>query len=1355
MKKSTVRTALFSSATFFIPAIPASLMLPAQAAAQATTCSVVATTATEQEIECEDGGDQVAVGTTDLTTTVTPGAGLRTSSTVDQTTTLTPGADGDTIATTATSAAVLQSDGTLTFNAGDVNFSTEGGIAADAVVLSGAGVSATLGNILTDGNNAWGVNASSTGALSVSVGNITTLGDNYSTGIFAQSTGAMAITCGNLATTGDGLLLTSGTAVTVNCGDITATGDDYSGLTVTAGTDADITVADISTDGDMATGIEIDAVGDITLVAGDVTTAGDDSTGIDLVSTGGGNIDVTAQSISTAGINSLGLSADTDGAITAAIGDIATQGDNSIGALVNGGVGAIDVQFGNVTTAGADSTAVDVTGAGDITVATGNLTTSGDNSWGLSVEGTGAGSAVDVTFGNVATEGFDAAGVVVVGSGPTTVAGGNISTQGDSADAFIAVSDEDATVMVGNLSTAGDNAVGAIVVAGGDADVTTGNITTAGVNGHGLIVVAENIDATFGNVTATGQGSNGVIMVADGGAGDIAVAGGNISVASDFDAAAILVGNVSGTLGNIVSSGEGGVGLLIGGGVDGLTVGNVTTSSSGVMVFAGAEDVTLTTGNVTTSEDLAPAVTINTTGEVTYAGGVLTTTGEESIGLDINGGVGPITATIAGASTAGDDSDAVQISGAGAVAFTNTGTITTTGVGSNAIDIAAGTTASVNCGNASTTADGTPAVVVVASGDTNVTCGTVTTTGAASDAIVVTNTAGTTTVTGGTTSATGLGSSGIVVTSSSDGLVTVNTGAVTANDDAVVATSTGGGNVIVNATGNVTSTTGTGIVAATDGDATVTVAATRTVQGLTAGIDVTSGGTTTMTINGIVQSTTGAGPAIVATGGPAAITIGTTGRINGRMTLTAGNDTVVNNGVYNAIGITDFGAGADVFTNSATGTVLVTNGTATFANLETFNNAGGLIDMRDGAANDVFNISGNYNATGNARLGIDLGAIGNALTADLLNIGGNTTGTTNVLINLLPGTAVIDPDGVRIVDAAGGTGIFTGSANAGLIDYNVVMQGPDAFVMSTPNARILDVAVAGSVGQDMWYQSADAYSAVAAMRRGDFGTERSTPVGFWAQLYGSSDRYGNREASQTVFGTALEANQRIRTTRRGAQVGIDFGPANGSFVAGVTGGYGHAKSRFSSGSGTRLHAEGYNYGAYAQFGMAQGVYGGLLIKRDEYDLDLTNGAFFEARPEGRSTGIEGEVGYRFGGDIAFDVNAGLAHVRTRIDDFVAGNIAFDPDRTTSTRGRLGARATFGSQGWAPFVDAKLLHEFKGESEFGVASGTLSDSIAAEGRGTWVRLEAGIGGGSGPGPLLTLWGDFGDVRGWGVRGGFRF
>ncbi|MCY7270591.1 MAG: autotransporter domain-containing protein, partial [Sphingomonas bacterium] len=485
--------------------------------------------------------------------------------------------------------------------------------------------------------------------------------------------------------------------------------------------------------------------------------------------------------------------------------------------------------------------------------------------------------------------------------------------------------------------------------------------------------------------------------------------------------------------------------------------------------------------------------------------------------------------------------------------------------------------------------------------------------------------------------------------------------------------------------------------------------------------------------------------------------ISNAGRLRGFVDLTANGDTVINTGLWDARLTSDFGAGTDVFTSSGTVRTAISSAvaeTVVFSGLETFANAAGLIDLRDGGVNDVFSLSGNYVATGDARLGVNIGGTIAGLTGDLLVIGGTTSGTTSVLLNILGSAAVIDPDGVRIVDALGGTGLFTGSVSTGFVNYDVIMIGPDAFVVSNADGAIFDVGLLGTMAQDMWYQSADAHLACSASRKNDFGDDRKSNVALCAQLYLSHDRYGDGDNSSTLFGTTLDYSDRIKTKRRGAQVDLGF-RTGGNFTVGLTAGYAHAESD-DVGLGSALDVEGYNLGVFAQFGSKVGFYASALVKWDKFDTRFGNASLVgQVRPDGKSFGVDGEIGWRttnFGP--MFDIYAGVSHVRTKLDDFTAGFIDFSPDRMTSTRGRLGARLGW-SGSWAPFIDAKLFHEFSGDSDIQVGSGLLVDSFERTGRGTWARLEGGIGGGAGGGPLLSAWGDFGDVKGWGLRAGFRF
>ena len=364
------------------------------------------------------------------------------------------------------------------------------------------------------------------------------------------------------------------------------------------------------------------------------------------------------------------------------------------------------------------------------------------------------------------------------------------------------------------------------------------------------------------------------------------------------------------------------------------------------------------------------------------------------------------------------------------------------------------------------------------------------------------------------------------------------------------------------------------------------------------------------------------------------------------------------------------------------------------------------------------------------------------------------------MINVTPvGSGVpINTGGLLVVDAGTSTaGAFTlGTTSAtALIDFSLDQRGNDFFLVAAPNADAFQPLALSNFAKAMWYQSADIYESYATLRRGDLGKARTNGVGIWGQLYASRDRSGDDD-TVAAFGADFDVDNRIRTHRRGAQVGVDFQPTNGSFIVGVTAGYQHADADVRSTSG-EFEAKGYNIGAYAMFGSANGLYGGLLIKHDRNDVKLTNDAFAAAdnNPDFTSTGVEGEAGYRFAmGGLNIDAGAGLAWVRSDIDGFTAEGITYDFDDAKSMRGRVGARVGFGGR-WGPYLDGRLFHEFKDDSRLTLINGASLSEIETSGRGTWGRLEAGFGGHNGAGPMAAVWGEFGDVKGIGVKAGFRF
>jgi hypothetical protein len=73
---------------------------------------------------------------------------------------------------------------------------------------------------------------------------------------------------------------------------------------------------------------------------------------------------------------------------------------------------------------------------------------------------------------------------------------------------------------------------------------------------------------------------------------------------------------------------------------------------------------------------------------------------------------------------------------------------------------------------------------------------------------------------------------------------------------------------------------------------------------------------------------------------------------------------------------------------------------------------------------------------------------------------------------------------------------------------------------------------------------------------------------------------------------------------------------------------------------------------------------------------------------------------------------------------------------------------------APFVAATVYHELAGGGTVGLSDDVNAYDLDTNSRGTWARIEGGINGNDGPGPILAVWGDLGERKGLGLRAGWR-
>lgn len=1087
-----------------------------------------------------------------------------------------------------------------------------------------------------------------------------------------------------------GAVVNSGAALTARLTAISTEGDGATGALLRAVDGVVFTVDDlISTTGDLADGVNVEG-SDVTVSLDTVRTGGEDSDGVELVSLSG-PVNLDAGLIETVGGLSSATIVDSAGGSNINVGVLRTQGDEALGAEISADAAACvllglngcnnTLTADQITTEGFGSIGALVSAVGDTDIDVGVLRTGGDEAAGLDL-------SADPT----------ACVVVGVGACDTSFTVGELTTAGARSPGALVRAVGNIDGNIGVLRTEGDDAIGldlasdptACAILGAGACGTSfsiGELTTSGAGATG--VLARVVGPTTANIDlleTLGDDAIGVDILADptacailgAGACDVGLNAGEVSTTGDGAAAVLLraPSNILANLGLISTSGDNATGLGI-----------LTDPTACLALGPGACSVTAQVDDVETGGDNSPGVDVDSPGPIVVDVGNVDTDGDNSPGIDVDGGEGPIAVEADDVQTDGDDSPGVSVVGTGPIDV-DVGTVETGGADSDGIN------------------------VVGDDGPVTIDVGSVVTTGPDSDGIDVTTTTGDQTITAGPITVTGPGSDGIVATS-------------------------GCAQIAITAQGAITSTSGTGILAESACGVAVTTLPGAAVSGGAAGIDVTSGTGASIVLGDAVSS--GTGPAINADGAAATVTVQPTGRIVGYVDLTDSNDTLTNNGTFDATGTSSFGGGTDTLVN--TGLIRVrpaatAPGTVTFAGLESTVNSG-LIDLRNGQIGDVLTLSGNFTGTGNSQVGLDVAA--DAGTADRLVVAGAATGSTALLINPL-GTGVL-VNGALLVDAGAGTtaGAFFlpgGVATRGLVDYRIAFDTPanDFRLFGTPsNSAYQQVKLAEGV-REIFYRGNDAVDGhMRSLRDAEGGSGDENPrtgSALWGQMYGQWSRYEG-EVSAVNFGQASTARLDYVQDAFGGQLGYDFG---GATAFGITAGYGDHTLRFEA-TADRFHYKAANVGAYARLN-AGAFFINALARYEHYWIDVVSrSAGARGDMDGDSYGAMAQAGVRFG-DAGFFVEPAVSieYVRTDLGDLALPGGSFAFDNSEGLRGKAGARvgATLsdGPSRIQLYAAGNVVHDFSDNDQVAFSSGGLALDLVAPRIGTYgegrVGLSAAVG-----------------------------
>jgi hypothetical protein len=764
--------------------------------------------------------------------------------------------------------------------------------------------------------------------------------------------------------------------------------------------------------------------------------------------------------------------------------------------------------------------------------------------------------------------------------------------------------------------------------------------------------------------------------------------------------------------------------------------------------------------NIDTSGSLNAGVTATSGGTAgitvsSAAGNTIITSGAGAAGVQATTNSGALSLGLADVTTSGAAATGISAASNGGAVAVSSRNVTSTGAGATAIN-ATSSAGDVNItSTGSVIANGANAGGIFATsntGNTAITANNVSTVSAAAAdagsgraAIFASGRNAAVTVNGtASTAGTGFGgaNSATVAAIATDGNASAIINSASASGAGVNAVRViGSQNATATLNGQIRSTgAGTDAVVVTGGDrATVTVGANAAITATGGdGIVLTSANGSTFNNAGVI-GINNAGFAVSAFGGP--LQINNTGTLTSDIRFTGGADVVNNQGTFVVGTATDFGAGANVFNNS--GIVRFAEGATapvsrTFTGLGSFNNSGGIIDLRNGVAGDTLTLPGNFAGTGDSRIGLDVN-VAEATTWDRVVIAGAATGSTGLVVDLT-GAGTLG-SGVVLVEAGAGTqaGAFTldgGARNFGLIETDLVFDATtnDFSLVGAPGAGVYRAAGFVDLARNVWHKSADAVAAhLRGARDGAWAAGEGSPSGgLWVQMHASRDR-NERSVDANNFGLARNFNLGSDQDYFGGQLGFDFGGGiggEGNFAFGVTGGYINSEVGFA-GVTDRLSMDVYNAGAYATINS-----GNLFLNvLGKYDLirgrsESQIGQFNE-RIRGDSYGAQGEIGIRFGSEAFFvEPIATVAFVRTNLNELEVQNSTLQFRGDDGLRGKLGARigasiAGFGANEIVLYAGGNYVREFKSEDEIGFVNGGQTINIAQGPRGDYGEGLIGV------------------------------
>lgn len=484
-------------------------------------------------------------------------------------------------------------------------------------------------------------------------------------------------------------------------------------------------------------------------------------------------------------------------------------------------------------------------------------------------------------------------------------------------------------------------------------------------------------------------------------------------------------------------------------------------------------------------------------------------------------------------------------------------------------------------------------------------------------------------------------------------------------------------------------------------------------------------------------------------------------RLFGDTALTDGDDAVTNDKTVDLTGSVDFAGGINTLTNNG---VITIGAKATapvqvsLLQLEVLKSTG-LVDLRNGHGGDVLTLSGDYNGSGKARLGLDVGPTG----VDRLVVGDVANGRTAVVLGgLTARTAALTGDkGPVLIQAGAGStkdAFQVENAEIGFIRYSLVQDAGTTVsyrLKGVAGQRAYEMLKVSEGARDVWRQSADAWSAhVAGLRDADGDTDGA---GLWGQAFG-----GRLDRDDKIAGSSGPVFVDYRQTTYGGQMGADLvnaGLDDGRILLGLTGGYADARLRFDGVAGQEAKLRVVNLGGY--LALTRGEYFlNALAKVDRQSIKVGNGPdAIDFDFDGTAYGAQIEAGSRTEGDgLIYEKLLSINYVSARLDDVDVFSQRLDFDNATGFVAKAGLRGALRSDAlggvFTSYGAAFVVHDFTVKNGLNLVGADQVQHLSRDGGRTFGQLTVGLSYHAG-GAMLTFLEASGENGGSRSGGSVRF